>query len=416
MITDFFETTEALRRLRAGCTGVHVDGFARRLDEIGYARNTVRDYLRAAAHLGRFADRHDLEMSAWGRATLKRFQRHLGQCHCVRRNKGEFDNDLRGAEHFLAYLRTCGLVGPDEAEGNASRFAPISQAFAAWMIRHKGVMPSTTHRYQLALAPFLERLGSAPSRYTVKKIRSFVVSRHRHVGRGELRSSVTAIRGFLRFLVAEGRVASGLQHCVPTVPQWRLSALPRYLEAPAVKRVIDSCDLSTGIGLRDHAILLLLARLGLRAGDIVAASLDDFDWRRGTLRVKGKGRREVLLPLPQEVGDAVFAYLRDGRPTSECERVFLTVRAPTRPFSSSAAVSEIVQCALTRAGIADAPSRGAHVLRHSAATAMLRSGASLETIGSVLRHQSPETTALYAKVDLEMLREVAQPWPGGTSC
>jgi integrase len=200
------------------------------------------------------------------------------------------------------------------------------------------------------------------------------------------------------------------------VPQWRLSALPRYLEAPDLKRVVNSCDLTTGHGLRDYAILVLLSRLGLRAGDVVRATLEDFDWQRGTLRVFGKSRREVLLPLPQEVGDAVLAYLDRGRPKSTSERVFLTMRAPTRPFASSAAVSDIVRFALARAGISNPPSRGAHLLRHSAATAMLRSGGSLDTIATVLRHQSADTTAYYAKVDVEMLQQVAQPWPGGASC
>ena len=165
----------------------------------------------------------------------------------------------------------------------------------------------------------------------------------------------------------------------------------------------------------DHAILLLLSRLGLRAGDIVAMKLDDVDWRCGTLRVQGKSHREALLPLPQHVGDARLAYLERGRPRSEGTRMFLTVVAPTRPFASSSAVSDIVRFALARAGVRNPPSRGAHLLRHSAATAMLRAGSSL-TIATVLRHRSPETTAHYAKVDVAMLQQNAQPWPGGDPC
>jgi integrase len=145
-------------------------------------------------------------------------------------------------------------------------------------------------------------------------------------------------------------------------------------------------------------------------------ALDDIDWRRATLRVCGKGRREVLLPLPQDLGDAVLAYIKRGRPRSVSERLFLTVNAPTRPFASSATASDIVRAALERAGIRNPPSRGAHLLRHSAATAMLRSGVSLDTIATVLRHQSPDTTAYYAKVDVGMLQQVAQPWPAGASC
>jgi integrase/recombinase XerD len=275
---------------------------------------------------------------------------------------------------------------------------------------------ATMARYQRMLRPFLEALGEEPSRYTVSTIRGYVIKHVGDVGRGETKDAVTAIRAFLRFLVAEGRVHSALQHCVPTVPQWRLSSLPRYLDAPDVERVLTSCDLTTGHGLRDHAILLLLARLGLRAGDVVRMTLDDIDWRGGTLRVHGKGRREVRLPLPQDVGDAVLAYLERKRPQSSSERLFLVVKAPTRPIATSATISDIVRFALERVGIKNPPSRGAHLLRHSAATAMLRAGGSLDTIATVLRHRSPETTAYYAKVDVAMLQQVAQPWPGGAVC
>jgi integrase len=202
-------------------------------------------------------------------------------------------------------------------------------------------------------------------------------------------------------------------HCVPTVPQWRLSSLPRYLESADVERVIASCDVSTIKGLRDRAILLLLARLGVRAGDIIAMTVTDADWKHGTLRMRGKSRREAVLPLPQDVGDALLAYMESGRPRATTERMFLTVCAPIRPFTGPSSISEIVKVALRHAGIIDAPSRGAHLLRHSAATAMLRAGSSLDTIAVVLRHRSPDTTALYAKVDLEMLQLVVQCWPGG---
>jgi integrase/recombinase XerD len=168
--------------------------------------------------------------------------------------------------------------------------------------------------------------------------------------------------------------------------------------------------------MRDYAILLLLSRLGLRAGDIVAMTLDDVDWSRGTLRVQGKSHHEAVLPLPQDVGDALCAYLERGRPISDSTRVFLTVVAPTRAFASSATVSDIVRFALARAGIQNPPTRGAHLLRHSAATAMLRAGGSLDTIATVLRHRSSEMTAYYAKIDIAMLCKIAQPWPGGAPC
>ena len=203
---------------------------------------------------------------------------------------------------------------------------------------------------------------------------------------------------------------------MPLVPQWRLSSLPRYLPPAQVERLIACCGLRGRLGVRDRAILLLLARLGLRAGDILEMRLADIDWSSGTLRVKGKGRRETRLPMPQDTGDAVLDYIGRARPPVDDDRLFLRSVAPFQPFSSSSTISQIVDLALKRAGIDDPPSRGANLLRHSAATHMLRGGATLQSVGAVLRHRSLETTAHYAKVDLNMLSQVTQPWPGASTC
>lgn len=416
MISDYIEAPWRLARMRATCVGPYIDGFSSSLTEAGYAPFTIRNYLRAADHVGRWADRRGLDIESWDDDILVRFGRHLPRCKCSKANKGIFSDALAGVRLLLAHLRASEVIAPAPSAPTTPKFAPISDQFADWMVRHRGIAPSTTARYQRMLQPFLGTLGEEPRRYTVASIRAYVIKQLGDVGRDQTRSAVTAIRAFLRFLVAEGRVHSGIQHCVPTVPQWRLSSLPRYLEAPDVERVVKSCDLTRGHGLRDHAILLLLARLGLRAGDIVRMTVTDIDWRGGTIRVHGKGRREVRLPLPQDVGDALLAYIERGRPRSSNERLFLTVYAPTRPFATSATVSDIVRVALDRAGIKDPPSRGAHLLRHSAATAMLRAGGSLDTIATVLRHRSPDTTAYYAKVDVATLQQVTQPWPGGAAC
>ena len=413
MISDYFKGTELLERMRSGSVGPHIDGFESSLAEAGHSRHTIRAYLRAAVHVGRFAERHGIKITSFDDQILVRFRRHLSHCTCEP-NKGVFDHTIAAVRRLLAYLRTKEVIRAAKSRKSPHAFAAISKRFAGWMIRHRGTTASTVHRYQQVLRPFLAEVGTVPRRYSIARIRTFVIEHLALVGRAETRLTVTAIRAFLRFLVAEGRVSSGVERCVPTVPQWRLSSLPRYLEAADVARVVTSCDLATGHGLRDHAILLLLARLGLRAGDIVAMTVHDIDWHRGTLRVRGKGRREVLLPVPQDVGNAVLAYLERGRRRSTSDRLFVTVIAPIRPFATSASISDIVRFALQRAGIRNAPSRGAHLLRHSAATAMLRAGGSLETIGTVLRHQSPDTTAHYAKVDVAMLARVTQPWPGAS--
>ena len=195
-----------------------------------------------------------------------------------------------------------------------------------------------------------------------------------------------------------------------------LSTLPRYLPPQDVEKLIASCDRDKPCGIRDRAILLLLVRLGLRAGDILDLTLNDIDWVAGTLRVQGKGRREIRLPLPQDAGYALIAYLENGRPRMTDAQVFLRAVAPHRPFAVSSSVSSLVRLALRRAGIKDAPTRGANLLRHSAATSLLRAGATLDTVGTVLRHRSANTTAHYAKVDVTMLGQIAQPWPGSSSC
>lgn len=415
MIDKYFRSPHTLKRMRGGCTGPHVDGFAAALAERGYAAHTIRGYIRTAVHVGRWADRRRVGIASFDEDTVARFRRHLPKCKCLARNKGVFGDAAPGAEHLLVFLRAHGVVA-SATPIPATAFAPISARFAAWMLRHRGVSARTTYRYQRMLRPFLSSLGEDATKYDVRSVRGFIIEQLGEVGRGETRSAVAAIRAFLRFLVAEGQLPPGIEHCVPTVPEWRLSSLPRYLEAEDLERVVTSCDLTSGHGIRDHAILLLLARLALRAGDIRGMMMKDVDWRRGTLRVRGKGRREVLLPLPQDVGDAVLAYVERGRPKSTSDQMFLRISAPHGPFASSSTVSDVVRFALERAGIHDPPSRGAHLLRHSAATAMLRAGGSLDTIATVLRHQSPESTAYYAKVDVVMLQSVTQPWPRSAQC
>jgi len=215
---------------------------------------------------------------------------------------------------------------------------------------------------------------------------------------------------FLRFLIAEGQCAVGLDAAIPTVAHWRLASLPRYLQPEDVERLIASCDRTSAVGRRDRAVLLLLARLGLRAGDIVHLRLSDIDWKGASIQVCGKGRRHTRLPLTQEVGRAIVAYLKKGRPRTNADTLFIRCRAPLRAFSSCA-VTKIVDKAFCPTGVVR-PSRGAaHLLRHSFATSLLRQGASLQDIAAILRHRSIETTQIYAKVDIPSLRQIAQPWP-----
>lgn len=416
MITGYCHTPWGLQRLRSGIIGPHMDGFAKSLQDAGHTFFTVRGYLHAAAHLGRWAGKRGLMLVELSEEILGRFRHHLSRCRCFKNSRGTFRRTIPQVVRLFSYLRGCDAIPPARVTPAVRPFAEITDQFSTWMLRHRGLVSSTLSRYQRVLIPFFTELGEDPLAYDAKSIRAFVVKELTTQSLCGVKSTVTGLRAFLRFLVAEGRIAPGLEQCVPRVPQWRLSSLPRYLEGPQVERVLASCDVSKPLGLRDRAILLLLARLGLRAGDIVSMTIGDVDWQHATLRVTGKGRRETLLPLPQEVGDALLDYLNHGRPCTAIERLFLTVNAPARPFANPSSVSGIVDFALQRCGIEDPPSRGAHLLRHSAATAMLRAGSSLDTIAMVLRHKSPDSTAHYAKVDVQMLQQVAQPWPGGESC
>jgi site-specific recombinase XerD len=259
----------------------------------------------------------------------------------------------------------------------------------------------------------LPALGNDPTIYDAALVRQVILGEARRSSSSYVRTMTVTLRGYLRFLIASGRCPPWLDHAVPTVPHWRLSALPRYLSMADVERLIASCDVTSPAGIRDRAILLLLARLGLRAGDVLAMRFDDINWTEGTLRVCGKGRREACLPLPQDAGDALLGYLNRARPKVGHDRIFLRAVAPYTPVRS---ISSVVRLGLERAGITDAPSHGARLLRHSAATGMLRAGVTLDAVGVVLRHRSTDTTMHYAKVDIAMLRPIAQPWPGDLPC
>lgn len=283
-----------------------------------------------------------------------------------------------------------------------------------YLMSERGLVASTAEGYVHYVRPFLAtRAGvdgvDVPG-LTAADVTRFVVATCPGQAHGSAKLTVTALRSLLRFLHAEGLVTTSLASAVPSVASWRLAALPRRLEGGEVERLLASCDRRTVTGRRDYAVLMLLARLGLRSGEVCSLRLDDVDWRAGELTVCGKGRRTERMPLPADVGQALAAYLRRGRPaTAEGRTVFVRVRAPHRPLNS---VSYIVEIAARRAGLGRLH---AHALRHTLATQMVRAGVPLPEVGQVLRHRRLLTTAIYAKVDREGLRLVARPWPGGAA-
>lgn len=400
----------------AGCLQPYLKEFATGLRSRGYSMLSTRDYVRSAAHLGRWMDSRGSVIELLTDGLVAEFAQHRCDCPGTRRSlQRPSRRYLARVQRFVDYLRHLGVVPSAAVQMSKVLQAPLL-GFRAWMTGHRGLAKSTVDRYERLIERMLPALGDDPSCYDATLVRRVFLGEVRHLSRVYTKTFITALRAFLRFHAAEGRCRPHLDRAVPTIPEWKLSALPRYLEADEVERVITSCDLSEPQGVRDRAILLLLARLGLRAGDIVTMRLEDVDWVAGTVRVCGKGRREIRLPLPQEAGDALLEYLTQIRPAADTHQIFLCVNAPIRPFASSASVSDIVRLALKRADITDPPSKGAHLLRHSAATTLLRSGVSLDVIATVLRHKSSDTTAYYAKVDTKLLRQVAQPWPENSPC
>ena len=295
-------------------------------------------------------------------------------------------------------------------------FPPFLAPLSRRQHRRRGTCAATLNNYSLPIQDLLKRFDEDPVKFDAKGLREFVLEKSHECGWAAAKTCTTALRMFLRFLSAEGKCLPDLCEAIPVLAHWRLSSLPRYLQQEEVERIISSCDLNSPVGRRDHGILLLLARMGLRAGDIVQLRLCDVDWKGAEIHVSGKGRRQVGLPLTEEVGRALVAYLQDGRPPTNTDAFFVCSRAPFRAFSSHSAVSVIVARAIGRAGITCQVRGAAHVLRHSAATSMLRQGASLQDIADVLRHRSIETTQIYAKVDVTALRQIAQPWPGVQPC
>jgi integrase/recombinase XerD len=402
--------------LNPGSVEPYLTDFAAKLAASGYTRLSINDYAISIAHFGDWLRRKGMPVEAVDEKVLARFKIHHCCCFGIRSKKRLSGRYLKRVRRFMCHLATRGVVAWTVVEEPQESQVPYLVEFRDWIHIHRGLAAQTINRYEQDLIRLLPALGRDTTRYDAALIRQVICTEARVRCAASARAIANSLRAYLRFLASRGHCVPGLDYAVPTVPQWRLSALPRYLSPNEVERVIRACDLSSPVGLRDRAVLLLLSRLGLRAGDIRGLRLDDINWREGTLRVSGKGRRQIRLPLPQDAGNALLVYLRRARPRADFDQVFLCVNAPIRPLQPPASVSNIVYLALRRAGITNPPSKGANLLRHSAATSMLRAGATLDAISSLLRHRSSDTTAHYAKVDVAMLRQVVQPWPEGASC
>ena len=388
----------------------HLDAYAAGVAEQGYAHHSIRQQIVVIADFSRWLKRKQIDVQALNSEVVDRFLRLRRRQQRVRRG------DPRALQRLLAMLRQTGVVKPDKPPVADNARSRITSEFRRYLLQECGRSPATLLNYVPVIEEFLsERFHDRTPNLAMLRaadVTGFVMRHARQLSPVRAKLMATALRSFFRHLRHRGAIATDLAGCVPTVPNWSLSTLPRFLPAATVERILERCDRKTSVGRRNHAILLLLARLGVRAGEVVGLSLDDIDWSTAQITIRGKGGKSAQLPLAADVGAALAAYLRHDRPRSVTRSVFLRHRAPVVGFGNSSTISSLVRRALKHAGVESAHT-GAHVLRHSLATSLLRQGGSLDEIGELLRHQSPNTTAIYAKVDVTALHTLALPWPGG---
>ena len=408
MLEKFLTDPAAVECRRAGLFGPHLDSFVATVSELGYARSTVRAQLWLLDHLERWLKRKSL-------AVVDLEEQVVNQFLAKRRRKGRRSRgERRMVGDFLEHLREKGVIPLPAPTIDESPLATLYKRYEDYLRKERGLCAGSVTAYWPIVRHFIvERFRQGPiclAQLIPDDISPFLLRNARSGSPKSARLMVTALRSFFRFLFRHGETKTDLAGAVPAVAAWRLAEVPKYLEAEDVERIPHACDRSTSVGRRNYAVILLLVRLGLRGGEIVALKLDDIDWRAGVLTVHGKGCHHDRLPLPADVGEAVAAYLRQDRPRCATRRVFIRNRAPHRGFTGPSCISMIVRRALKRAGL-QTEFKGAHLLRHSLATRMLRRGASMAEIGEILRHRLPDTTEIYAKVDTKGLRSLALPWP-----
>ncbi len=384
-------------------------GFALELVGQGYASQPAAAQLRLMGHVSRWLAAGGRQVAALNAVTVDAF--------VVSRRAAGYSNHLTGdaLRALLVYLRGLGVVAEEDVLVPDGPVEVALEGYRRYLLVERGLSVITARVYVDAVRPFLAGRVSSDRRRVdlgglrVADVTTFVVGRCPALSRAAAKQTTTALRSLLVYLHVAGEISRPLAGAVPSVAGWRLTGLPRGLDPGQVQALLASCARGTASGCRDFAILTMLVRLGVRAGEVAGLSLDDVNWRAGEITVRGKGNCCERLPLPADVGEAISVYLRDRRPADTQERaLFLRVQAPLGPLTSTG-VGSVVAAAARRAGLGTV---GAHRLRHTVATEMLRAGASLPEIGQVLRHRHISTTAIYAKADREALREIARPWPG----
>jgi site-specific recombinase XerD len=400
-----------LLRAPEGPLAAYIRPFAGSLRKQGYAQETIHRQVLITACFSRWLKHQGVALRSIASDHLPRYLRY--RARRVRPSRG----DAAALCHLLAFLRIEGAIPAEKiATPPLTPAERYTQAYELYLREVRGLARATIVNYVPFVASFLkDRFGDGPltlSHLGADDVVRFVQLQASHLHRKRAKLLTSALRSFLQYARYRGNTKLDLAAAVPVVANWSMSSIPRAIAADQVRQLLASIDRRTSVGCRDYAILLLLARLGLRSGEVASLELDNIDWNAGQLSVRGKSGQRSELPLPAEVGEAMAAYLRFERPQSTSRRVFLRAKAPIRGFQGASGVGSIVRHRLQRAGL-DTPTHGAHQFRHGLATEMLHHGASLDEIGEVLGHHNPQTTTIYTKVDLDALRTLALPWPGG---
>lgn len=407
MLDSLYTSAWAAPRLRATLLGPWLDSFADYLSGLGYALDSCRCQVVLAADLGRWMTHQKVRVADLDEALVEKY---------VGRRKTQRDRRRLAALHFLELLRSEGIAAKRPIVPDSNPWARSCQCHGEYLRSERGAAEGTIEGYVAVTREFLrDRFGNCTvdlASIAATEVGEYLVRRSSSLSPKGTAFLASALRSFFRCVFVRGETPSDLSRAVLMPQTRRLATIPRYLAPAEVEKLIETCDPSTGSGKRNRAMLLLMARLGLRAGEVATLELDDVRWRAGELVVRGKGNVVDRLPLLPEVGDALARYLRDARPRTTSRRLFIRLCPPIGGLGGRGAVSTVVRGAVAQAGLHPA-ARGAHILRHSLGTRMIRAGASMAEIGEVLRHHSPGTTAVYAKVDFEALRTIAQPWLGG---
>ena len=409
-VEEYLGKSRLFRRLRSGPDGDLVERYADRFVEEGRAWHGAWRCLNVVGGLLSWIASHRCALADLDEHVVERYLRHRAGRQTIQRG------DRAALKRLLVLLREEGAIAPAVLPP-LTPHDQIFKEFDVYLRTERGLACRSIARHLPIIRQFLREVcpaGEADLGKIGQETVIHYIERHAQdwsPSTGKV--MCTSLRAFLRYLHYRGLNPSALAGCVPSIRRWKLTSLPTYLSAAQVQKTLDGCDRTTVMGRRDYAILMMLAKLGLRADEVATLTLDNIDWRAGELLVRAKGRQRVRMPMPPDVGAAVVAYLRDGRPRSSSRRLFVRTLAPHVGFASGTSITWIAKSALDRAGIEGCAHRGAHIFRHSLATELLRSGATLSEIGQVLGHQSHDTTRIYAKVDIAALRTLSLPWPGG---